>query len=148
MANLSANGDGATSGAIDRSGPASRVLTAAVGMTLLAGFAVISGLAHLNGVITTAGPVGYAYDFRFAGMLIVGVLLVVAGTTCLAAVGGLARRERAAWERALYGTLVLLLVTVPLIPVQPGNAGWLAVVGAVNLVLLRVTRRRGEVGQP
>ena len=97
-------------------------------------------------MITTAAAQGYGYNFRFAGLLIVGILLVVAGTMCLAAVGGLARRERAAWERALYGTLLLLLVTVPLIPVQPATAQG-AIIGAVNLVLLLAVFRRGEVGR-
>jgi hypothetical protein len=39
---------------------------------------------------------------------------------------------------------LLLLVTVPLIPVQPDNAGVLTIFGAVNLILLLVTHRRLE----
>lgn len=122
-------------------------MAASVGMTLWVGLGVISGLAHLSGVITNATARGDVYNFRLAGLLLVGILLVVADTMCLTAVGGLARRERAAWERALYGTLLGLLVVVPLIPVQPGNAVWATIIAGVNLILLLVIHRRGEVGQ-
>ena len=43
----------------------------------------------------------------------------------------------------MSGTLLLLLVTVPLIPVQYELAGGLTLVGAVNLVILLGLRSGG-----
>ena len=73
-------------------------------------------------MIQTATTRGYPYDFRYAGLLLVGITIVYSGVLCLWAVRGLARGERPAWDRALSGTILLLLVAVPLIPVEPDNA--------------------------
>jgi hypothetical protein len=119
----------------------------AAGVTLLVGlFSTISGGAHLYGVIVTAAwRISYAYDFRFASLLLVGILIVVSGALCIAAVGGLLNARRPAWDRAVSGTLLLLLVTVPLIPVQYELAGGLTLVGAVNLVILLGLRSGGRL---
>ena len=106
---------------------------------------VISGLAHMQGVMATAARRGYAYDFRYAALLLVGIMVAFAGVLCVSAARGLARGQRPAWDRALSGTLLLLLVSIPLIPVDgPGqdNAVSTAIAGAVNLVVLFVTRHR------
>ncbi len=56
---------------------------------------------------------------------------------------GLARGERPAWDRALSGTILLLLVAVPLIPVEPDNAVLQAAVpGTVSLIVLLAARPR------
>jgi hypothetical protein len=107
---------------------------------------LIMGLAHLYGVMVTATSRSYAYDFRLAALLLVGLALVFAAALCLAAVRGLARRQRAAWGRALIGTLLLLLVLVPLSPVQPDMAPGLSVLAAVNLIVLLAARRGLEAG--
>ena len=70
--------------------------------------------------------------------------LVFAAALCLSAVRGLARGQRAAWGRALIGTLLLLLVLVPMGPVQPDMAPGLSVFAAVNLVVLLAARRELE----
>jgi hypothetical protein len=104
------------------------------------------GLAHLYGVLVTATRRSYAYDFRLAALLVVGMVLVFAAALCLSAVRGLARRQRVAWGRALIGTLLLLLVLVPLSPVQPDMAPGMSVLAAANLILLLAARRGLEAG--
>ena len=121
---------------------------AAAGMTLLVGLAsTIFGGAHLLGVIGNASRGAYlSYDFRLASMLSIGIMMVVAGTLCVAAVHGLARGERRAWDLAMGGTVLLLLVTMPLcfVPRQGDLAALLALLAAPNLVLLVLARRRLE----
>jgi len=107
---------------------------------------IIMGLGHLYGVMVTVTRRSYAYDFRLAALLLVGMALVFAAALCLSAVRGLARRQRAAWGRALIGTLLLLLVLVPLSPVQPDMAPGLSVLAAVNLIVLLAVRRGLEAG--
>ena len=104
----------------------------------------IMGGAHLDGVLTVATRRGYDYDFRLAGLLLVGSTLVFGGALCLSAVRGLARGRRTAWGRALSGTLLLLLVLVLMSPVQPKMAPGLSVLAAVNLIALLAARRRLE----
>lgn len=121
----------------------------AAGTSLFVGLLIIiiiMGLAHLYGVMVTATRRSYAYDFRLAALLLVGMALVFAAALCLSAVRGLARRQRAAWGRALIGTLLLLLVLVPLNPVQPDMAPGLSVAAAVNLIVLLAVRRGLEAG--
>ena len=130
--------------------PPSKTRQLAAGLTLLIGLSsVTGGNAHVQGVMSTAQIRGYAYDFRYAGLVLVGIMVAYAGVLCLWAVRGLARAQRHAWDRALSGTLLLLLVNVPLIPVDgPGrdNAVTTAIPAAVNLILLLVARRRLEAG--
>jgi hypothetical protein len=147
VTNLSANGNGAASGGSDQPEPMAGSLAAAAGMTLLVGLLLtLMGFGHLYGVMVTATTRSYAYDFRLAALLLVGLALVFAAVLCLSAVRGLARGQRAAWDRALIGTLLLLLVLVPLIPMQPDMAPGLSILAAVNLILLPVARRGLEAG--
>lgn len=89
----------------------------AAGVTLFLGlFTTIFAAAHLYGVMATAQIRSYTYDFSFAALLIVGMTMVAGGVLCVAPVRELARGDRIGWERALYGTVLLLLVTVPLGP--------------------------------
>jgi hypothetical protein len=123
------------------------VVTAAVAVTLWMGLGnILQGLGHIQGVVQTATRRGYPYDFRYAGLLIVGIMIVYAGVLCLWAVRGLARGERPAWDRALSGTILLLLVGVTLIPVEgPGqdNAVLQATIpGIVSLIVLLAARPR------
>lgn len=117
------------------------VVTAAVAVTLVLGLGnTIGGLGHIQGVIQTAMRRGYPYDFRYAGLLLVGITVAFSGVLCLWAVRGLARGERPAWDRALSGTILLLLVAVPLIPLEgPGQDNAFlqaAVPGTVSLIVL------------
>jgi len=122
------------------------LLAAAAGMTLYVGLAsTISGGAHVQGVISVALARGYAYDFRFAALLLLGLTMVFAGVLCLTAVRGLARGQRRAWDRALSGSLLLLLATGLMTPL-PGGQGELAAFqafpAAVNLIVLMSTWQR------
>jgi hypothetical protein len=120
------------------------VVTAAVQVTLWIGLAsTVGGLGHIQGVVETAIRRGYPYDFRYAGLLLVGITVAYSGVLLLWAVRGLGRGEQAAWDRALSGTILLLLVAVPLIPVEPDNAILQAAVpGTVSLVVLLAARPR------
>jgi hypothetical protein len=131
-------------GAPSRDNARPGVVTAAVAVTLWLGVGCpIQGLGHMQGVIETATRRGYPYDFRYAGLLLVGVMIIYSGVLCLWAVRGLASGERAAWDRALSGTILLLLVAVPLIPVEPDNAILQAAVpGTVSLIVLLAARPR------
>ena len=122
-------------------------LSAAAMMTLLVGLLLtVMGLGHLYGVMVTATRRSYAYDFRLAALLLVGMALVFAAALCLSGVRGLARGQPAAWDRALIGTLLLLFVLVPLIPMQPDMAPGLSILAAVNLIILLVARRGLDAG--
>jgi hypothetical protein len=115
----------------------------AAGLTWLVGMGSTGmAFAHLAGVLYTATNRGdYTYNFRFASLLLVGILIVVAGLLCIAAVPGLVQRRRPAWGRAVSGTLLLLIVCAPLSPVQPDLAGVLTQLGILLLVVLLTARR-------
>lgn len=121
--------------------PASTRLAA--GLTaFVGGLITFMGAAHLYGVLVTASWRGYAYDFRFAGLLLIGSGLVFGSVLCLSAVLGLARGHRTAWWRAMCGTILLLLVLVLFSPLQPDMAPGLSVVAAGNLIALLAAWRR------
>ena len=111
------------------------------GTSLFLGILVaVMGLGHLYGVVVTATNKGYVYDFRLAALLIVGMALVFGAGLCLSAMPGLITGQRAAWGRGLIGTLLLLLVLVPVGPVQPDMAPGLSFLATVNLIALLVAR--------
>jgi hypothetical protein len=123
-------------------------LRIAAGMTLLLGLiTTIYGGAHLTGVLGNYSRGAYpVYDFRVASMISIGIMMVVAGLLCIAAVRGLARGRRRAWDIAVAGTVLLLLVTLPLlkVPVQGQLAEFLTFFAAPNLIVLVVARGRLE----
>jgi hypothetical protein len=117
----------------------------AAGLSLVVGLLLaIMGAAHLHGVLTVATTRGYDYDFRLAGLLLVGSTLVFGGALCLLSVRGLARGRPTAWVGAMSGTLLLLLVLLLMSPVQPRMAPGLSVLAGVNLIALLAARRRLE----
>jgi hypothetical protein len=121
----------------------------AAGLTLYVGLAsTIFGGGHLQGVISVAMARGYAYDFRLAALLLLGMTMVFAGVFCLTAVRGLARGQRRDWDRAMMGTILLLLVTVPItpLPVQGELAAFQAFPASVNLIAMLAAWRQLEVG--
>ncbi|HZM73778.1 MAG TPA: hypothetical protein VFC71_10445 [Candidatus Polarisedimenticolia bacterium] len=123
--------------------PAEPQLAAAL-TAFVGGLLTIMGLAHLQGVLTAAANKGYDYDMRLAGLLLVGSALVFGGLLCLSAVLGLARAQRIAWNRAISGTILLLIVTVLTSPLQPNMAPGLSVFVGLNLFALLVAWRRLE----
>ena len=55
----------------------------AAGLSLVVGLLLaIMGAAHLHGVLTVATSREYNYDFRLAGLLLVGSTLVFGGVRC------------------------------------------------------------------
>jgi hypothetical protein len=117
------------------SAPASTQIAA--GLSLVVGLLLaIMGAAHLQGVLTVATSRGYDYDFRLAGLLLVGSTLVFGGALCLSSVRGLARGRPTAWVRAMCGTLLLLLVLLLMSPLQPRMAPGLSVLAGLNLIVL------------
>jgi hypothetical protein len=127
------------------------LLGAAAGLTLLAGLnSAIFGGAHLEGVIQTAMTRGYNYDFRLAALLTLGITLVFGGAVCLTAVRGLARGQRRAWDRGMIGTVLLILVALPIgpLPVQGELAAGVWLLAAVALTVLVVAWRQLEAGGP
>ena len=107
------------------------------------------GAGHFIAVVNRAvsgqgsGPGGaFAYDFRFYALALLGMLLIAGGVGCFTPARGLTRGETRAWKTALWSTVALLVVNVPLIPVQ-GLA--LSPFLIVNLVVLMVTRQRDHL---
>ena len=109
---------------------------AAIASLLVGLLLTVIGVAHLLSVIVAAMTHGYPYNFRLASLLLVGLTLIFGAALCLSAVLGLVRRQRAAWGRAVIGTLLLLLVLVPMGPVQPDMAPGLSFFAGVNLITL------------
>ena len=137
----------AQDGAPSRDNARPGVVTAAVVVAVWFGLGnIIQGLGHIQGVVETATRRGYPYDFRYAGLLLVGIMIAYSGVLFLWAVRGLARGERAAWDRALSGTILMLLVAVPLVPLEgPGQDNAIlqaAVPGTVSLIVLLAARSR------
>jgi hypothetical protein len=113
----------------------------AAGMSLFVGLLLaIMGAAHLDGVLTAATSRGYDYDFRLAGLLLVGSTLVFGGALCLSSVRGLARGRPTA-VGAMSGTPPAARPPL-MIPVQPRMAPGLSVLAGVNLIALLAARRR------
>ena len=124
---------------------------AAVTTAFIGGWAILFMGAHLVSVLAAAAMGLYAtYNFRLAALIIVGMTAVFGGLVCLTAVRGLSRGQRSAWGRALIGTILILLVVVPLGPVQPDMAPTFAILPALNLLVLLGTGRglAGGASQP
>jgi hypothetical protein len=103
------------------------------------------GLAHLVSVVMTAMDRSrqnqFVYDFRFYSLVLLGVLLVAAGFLAAIAAAGLARGDRAAWRASLAVWSAILVINVPLIPIQ-GFAVLFSALAALELVLLAGLRAR------
>jgi hypothetical protein len=107
---------------------------------------MVFGGAHLEGVIQVAIERGYAYNFRLASLLLLGLLLVFGGGLCLTAVRGLARGRRRAWERGLIGAVLLIVVATPMTPLggQGVLAGGIVLFAAASLITLVLALRQLE----
>lgn len=80
-----------------------------------------------------AGP--FIYDFRFYALLLLGAVLIALALAGLLAAPGVARGDRGARRRAMLAAGGLLLVTLPLMPLQ-GFAIGFAVISLLNLGVL------------
>ncbi len=121
------------------------VLTAVATVNLFNGILITAlGSGHLIAVISRAiagagsGPAGtFVYDFRFYALVLLGMLLMAGGIGCFAPARGLTRGETRAWGTALWSTVALLAVNVPLIPVQGLALTHFLLVSLVVLVMAR-----------
>ncbi len=82
----------------------------------------------------------FVYDFRFYSLILVGAVIAVAGFLCLICARGLTRADTLAWKKAVWSTVVLLAINVPLMPIQ-GFAPGLAVFALLNLAALAASRK-------
>ena len=117
---------------------------AAVGTaTFLCGALIgLLGMVHTLAVIGRAlrGP-AFEYNFRLYSLVMMGVAQIAGGVRCLSTSWNLARGDVRAWKAAVGATTLLLVVNLPLMPIQ-GFAVGFSVFLAVNLLVLIATRRR------
>lgn len=102
------------------------------------------GLAHtlavIGGALSRRGP-AFEYDFRLYSLVMLGVSQIAGGLCCLTSSWNVTRGDPRAWKAALGATTVLLIVNVPLMPIQ-GFAVGFSMFLAVTLLALIATRRR------
>lgn len=100
------------------------------------------GVAHTLAVIGRAlrGP-AFEYDFRLYSLVLMGVCLIAGGLRCLSTSWSVARGDVRAWKAALGATSMLLVVNLPLMPIQ-GFAVGFSVFLVITLLVLTATRRR------
>ena len=122
------------------------------GAIAVAVVALVSGLLntilmsiHLFAVLRRAfrsDP--FVYDFRFVSLILVGLFIAVPGLVCAWSARGIAAGDRAAWWRAVWATLVMLVVNAALMPLQMPAVvlGSLAGVGLVTLLAKRPAAQR------
>lgn len=128
------------------------VFVAVAAINLFCGAMIAAlGTAHLAAVVGRAlagkgsGPGGtFVYDFRFYSLMLLGVLLVAAGVTCLSSVRRLIRGDGGGRRVAVSATVVLLALNVPLMPIQGFAVGFSAF-ALVNLAALWLTRTHFRV---
>ncbi len=123
-------------------------LAAMASVDLLAGLVILALAAgHLGGVIGGAlsdpGPGGssFEYDFRFYSLVLVGTLIGGPALVCVLQARALSRGESRAWRRTVWAGVLLLVVNVPLIPIQ-GFAALLSALAAANVAALAAGRRQ------
>ena len=105
---------------------------------------VTAGLAagHLVGVtVTELRRSPPQYDFRVYALLLLGVVLAALGTRLAVTAIGVARGEYPAWRSGVTAAVVLLMVTLPLAPLDGFAVGlsFFAFIGLASL--LAVSRR-------
>jgi hypothetical protein len=105
--------------------------------------AVIASLggAHTVAVIGRAlrRPL-FVYDFRLYSLVLLGACQIAGGLRCLSTSWSLARGDARAWRAALAAATLLLIVNVPLMPIQ-GFAGVPSLLMSLTLITLIATGR-------
>jgi hypothetical protein len=100
------------------------------------------GSAHTVAVIGRAlrGP-SFVYNFRLYSLVLLGACQIAGGLRCLSTSWRVARGDARAWKSALAATMLLVIVNVPLIPIQ-GFAGATSLIAVVTLITLIATGPR------
>jgi len=116
------------------------IAVAAIGFLVGALIAALGATHSLTviGVALRRSP--FEYDFRLYSLVMLGVLLVTGGLRCLALAWKLTQGDARAWRSSLEATTMLLVVNVPLMPIQ-GFAVGFTVFLSVNLLGLLLVRR-------
>lgn len=103
---------------------------------------------HLTAVIGRAiagkgfgGAAAFAYDFRFYSLLLMAVVIIIPGFVFVMHARRLTNGDRTAWKRALWASGALLLINVPLVPIQ-AFALSPALLATINLVSLWAGRKQ------
>jgi len=102
------------------------VVAIVAGVTMWTGASTAGlAMAHFVGVIWSAAYVHpeFVWNFRFAGLLLVGLTLLTGGVVLMASALGVGRGRSPDWRRAVGGTLWLQLVSADVFLFQPAAAG-------------------------
>jgi len=118
-------------------------LVAVGAVTFFCGALIASlGSAHTIAVIGRAlrGP-SFVYNFRLYSLVLLGSCQIAGGLRCLSTSWRVACGDARARKAALTATMLLLIVNVPLIPIQ-GFAGATSLIAVVTLITLIATGPR------
>ena len=129
--------------AVRARGRGARALATVGAVTFFSGALIAAlGSAHTIAVIGRAlrGP-SFVYNFRLYSLVLLGACQIAGGLRCLSTSWRVARGDARAWKAALAATMLLLIVNVPLVPIQ-GFAGVPFLLLSVTLITLIATRRR------
>lgn len=97
------------------------------------------GCSHLVAITILSAGKG-DYDFHFYSLLLLGVLLLVGGFLGAVTSYSLASGKRTYWRASLTVWLAILIINLPLVPLQ-GFAVLLSVLATIGVLLLAGTRR-------
>jgi lysylphosphatidylglycerol synthetase-like protein (DUF2156 family) len=92
------------------------------------------------------GEARFAYDFRFYSLVLMGVVIIIPGLVCLIHARRLTRGDVKAWTRTLWASSMLLLISVPLVPIQAFAIGPAGLAG-LNLVALWAGRKQFRIAE-
>jgi hypothetical protein len=96
------------------------------GIDLFSGLVMLGLMAlHLSAVIGRAisgrgfgGEALFAYDFRFYALLLMAVVIIIPSLVFVLHARRLTNGDATAWNRALWACGALLMINVPLVPIQ------------------------------
>jgi len=119
---------------------------------LFCGLVVLGLMAlHLAAVIGRAisgqgfgGAAHFAYDFRFYSLLLLGLVIIIPGLVFVMHARRLTEGDAEAWRRALWASGALLLINIPLVPIQAFALDHV-LLATINLVSLSAGRKRFRV---
>jgi hypothetical protein len=118
-------------------------------IALFCGFVTLGLMAlHLTAVVGRAisgrgfgGQARFAYDFRFYSLLLMAVVIIIPGLVFVMHARRLTDGDARAWKRALWASGALLLINVPLVPIQ-AFALAPVLLATINLVSLWASRKQ------
>jgi len=105
------------------------------------------GVAHTVAVVGRAlrGP-AFEYNFRLYSLVMMGLSQMAGGALCLSTSWNVARGDVRAWRVAWGATTLLLVVNLPLMPIQGFAVGFSVFLLVTQLVLIATRRRFAPLG--